>query len=161
DALGEKTAVVVGHDWGAIVAWQCLLLHPSRFTGLVAMSVPYGGRPPEPIAETLRKPPGATSSYLPYFQRPGPAAAGSAAAPRAPAPAPRVGPPRAPPPPPPPPAARPRRDRSEARRRRLDPAPRRSEGAAELAHPGGSRLLRRRVHHGRLSRGHQLLSELS
>ena len=43
DALGEKTAVVVGHDWGSIVAWNSVLLHPGRFTGLVAMSVPYGG----------------------------------------------------------------------------------------------------------------------
>jgi hypothetical protein len=24
DAVGEKTAVVVGHDWGAIAAWHCL-----------------------------------------------------------------------------------------------------------------------------------------
>ena len=44
DALGEKTAVVVGHDWGSLVAWNAVLLHPDRFTGLVAMSVPYGGR---------------------------------------------------------------------------------------------------------------------
>ena len=42
DALGEKTAVVVGHDWGSIIAWNCLLLHPDRFTALVPMSVPYG-----------------------------------------------------------------------------------------------------------------------
>ena len=28
DALGEETAVLVGHDWGAIVAWQTVLLHP-------------------------------------------------------------------------------------------------------------------------------------
>ena len=71
DALGEKTAVVVGHDWGAIVAWQCLLLHPSRFTGLVAMSVPYGGRPPESIVETLRKAHGDNFFYILYFQEPG------------------------------------------------------------------------------------------
>src|SRR5215467_12985979 len=63
DALGEKTAVVVGHDWGAIVAWQCLLLHPSRFSGLVAMSVPYGGRPPESIVETLRTAHGVNSCH--------------------------------------------------------------------------------------------------
>ena len=44
DALGEKTAVVVGHDWGALVAWNAVLLHPDRFTGVAAMSVPYGGR---------------------------------------------------------------------------------------------------------------------
>src|SRR5262249_51106962 len=71
DALGEKTAVVVGHDWGAIVAWQCLLLHPSRFTGLVTMSVPYGGRPPESIVETLRKAHGDNFFYILYFQEPG------------------------------------------------------------------------------------------
>src|SRR5262249_16749843 len=41
DALGKKTAVLVGHDWGAIVAWQAMLLYPDRFTSLVAMSVPY------------------------------------------------------------------------------------------------------------------------
>src|SRR5262245_29591194 len=39
DALGEKTAVVVGHDWGSMVAWNSVLLHPDRFTGLIAMSV--------------------------------------------------------------------------------------------------------------------------
>src|SRR4030095_11924454 len=38
DALGEKNAILVGHDWGAIVAWQAMLLHPTRFTALVAMS---------------------------------------------------------------------------------------------------------------------------
>src|SRR5436853_3832975 len=27
DALGEESAVVVGHDWGAPVAWHCALLH--------------------------------------------------------------------------------------------------------------------------------------
>ena len=46
DALNEETAVMVGHDWGAIVAWHAVLIHPERFSALVAMSVPYGGRPP-------------------------------------------------------------------------------------------------------------------
>jgi len=56
DALGEETAIVVGHDWGSIVAWNCVLLHPDRFTSLVAMSVPYGGRGPEsPIAGWKRQ----------------------------------------------------------------------------------------------------------
>ncbi len=36
-AVGEETAVVVGHDWGAIVAWQCALLHPKTFSAAVAM----------------------------------------------------------------------------------------------------------------------------
>jgi len=44
DALGEETAIMVGHDWGALVAWNTVLLHPERFTALITMSVPYGGR---------------------------------------------------------------------------------------------------------------------
>ena len=42
DEIGVEQAVIVGHDWGAIVAWNSVLLHPSRFSGLVAMSVPSG-----------------------------------------------------------------------------------------------------------------------
>ena len=44
DALGEPQATIVGHDWGAIVAATSVLLHPERFSSLVLMSVPYGGR---------------------------------------------------------------------------------------------------------------------
>ncbi len=71
DALGEKTAVVVGHDWGSIVAWQCLLLHPDRFTGLVAMSVPYSGRGPESPIDSWKKAFGDNFFYILYFQEPG------------------------------------------------------------------------------------------
>ena len=28
DALGEREAVIVGHDWGAPVAWDAALLRP-------------------------------------------------------------------------------------------------------------------------------------
>jgi len=71
DALGEKTAVVVGHDWGALVAWNCLLLHPDRFTGLVPMSVPYGGRAAQSPLETMKKRYGDNFFYILYFQEPG------------------------------------------------------------------------------------------
>lgn len=47
DALGEEQAVMVGHDWGSIVAWNSVLMHPDRFSALIAMSVPYGGRAPQ------------------------------------------------------------------------------------------------------------------
>src|SRR5712692_7090059 len=33
DALGTETAVIVGHDWGAPVAWYAALLRPDRFRG--------------------------------------------------------------------------------------------------------------------------------
>ena len=71
EALGEKTAVLVGHDWGAIVAWNCMLLHPDRFTALVAMSVPYAGRGAQSLVESLKKTYGDNFFYILYFQEPG------------------------------------------------------------------------------------------
>lgn len=71
DALGEKQAILVGHDWGAIVTWHALLLHPDRFTAHVAMSVPYNGRGPVSIVEGLRRTLGDNFFYILYFQEPG------------------------------------------------------------------------------------------
>ena len=41
DALGVDRAYVVGHDWGAGVAWDLAARHPERVRGLVAISVPH------------------------------------------------------------------------------------------------------------------------
>ena len=46
DALGTETAVVVGHDWGAPVAWHAALLRPDRFRAVVGLSVPFVPRRP-------------------------------------------------------------------------------------------------------------------
>jgi len=43
-ALGEKTAILIGHDWGAPVVWTAAWLHPKIFTGVLGMSVPFSGR---------------------------------------------------------------------------------------------------------------------
>jgi pimeloyl-ACP methyl ester carboxylesterase len=43
-ALGEKTAVLIGHDWGAPVVWTAAWLHPEVFTGVLGLSVPFSGR---------------------------------------------------------------------------------------------------------------------
>ncbi|MGH9035052.1 MAG: alpha/beta fold hydrolase, partial [Acidimicrobiia bacterium] len=48
DALGEERAVVVGHDWGAIVAWHLAQVAPERLAGMAALSVPFWPRPPRP-----------------------------------------------------------------------------------------------------------------
>jgi pimeloyl-ACP methyl ester carboxylesterase len=39
DALGEERTHVVGHDWGAVVAWAFAAMAPERVDRLVAMSV--------------------------------------------------------------------------------------------------------------------------
>src|ERR1700752_2963442 len=44
DALGEKTAVIAGHDWGAPVAWHSALLRPDRFRAVIGLSVPFRPR---------------------------------------------------------------------------------------------------------------------
>ncbi|MEU7815932.1 alpha/beta hydrolase [Pseudonocardia sp. NPDC049154] len=44
EALGESRAIVVGHDWGAAVAWTCAWTRPDVFDGVVGLSVPFGGR---------------------------------------------------------------------------------------------------------------------
>ena len=71
DALGERNAVIVGHDWGSFVAWYCLIFYPERFRGLVAMSVPYRGRSPESPIEIMKKATGDNFFYMLYFQEPG------------------------------------------------------------------------------------------
>ena len=41
DELGIQTAHVVGHDWGAAVAWFTAMLIPDRVRRLVVLSVPH------------------------------------------------------------------------------------------------------------------------
>jgi pimeloyl-ACP methyl ester carboxylesterase len=70
DALGEKNAVIAGHDWGAPVAWHAALLRPDRFRAIIGLSVPY--RPRGSVAPTTVMPQNADASfYQLYFQKPG------------------------------------------------------------------------------------------
>jgi pimeloyl-ACP methyl ester carboxylesterase len=71
DALGEQTAVIAGHDWGAPMAWTSAILHPERYRGVIGMSVPYTGRPPAPPLQLLRQAFAETFFYIVYFQQPG------------------------------------------------------------------------------------------
>jgi pimeloyl-ACP methyl ester carboxylesterase len=41
EALGEKTAVVVGHDWGASAAYSAAALAPEKVRQLVVMAIPH------------------------------------------------------------------------------------------------------------------------
>jgi len=41
NSFGADTAVVVGHDWGAPVAWYSALMRPDMFAGVAALSVPW------------------------------------------------------------------------------------------------------------------------
>ncbi len=69
-ALGAEKAAIVGHDWGAPVAWGSALLRPELFPVVAAMSVPHRARTPIPPLELLRKA-GLDNFYWLYFQTPG------------------------------------------------------------------------------------------
>ncbi len=69
-ALGESQAVIVGHDWGAPVAWTAAMLRPDIFRAVVAMSVPHRARGPVPPLAALRAQ-GIETFYWQYFQTPG------------------------------------------------------------------------------------------
>src|SRR6266571_4606691 len=69
-ALGENRAAIVGHDWGAPVAWHAALFRPDMFKAVAGLSVPPPfrgrGRPLDTLRET-----GITNFYWQYFQTPG------------------------------------------------------------------------------------------
>lgn len=71
DALGEESAVIVGHDWGAPMAWHGALLHPERFPAVAALSVPYTPRPPAPPTQLMKRLFQDRFFYMLYFQEPG------------------------------------------------------------------------------------------
>jgi pimeloyl-ACP methyl ester carboxylesterase len=69
-ALGERQAVIVGHDWGANVAWHATLFRPDVFPAVAALSVPFRQRGPAPPLQMLRKA-GQLNHYWFHFQEPG------------------------------------------------------------------------------------------
>ena len=67
DAAGLERAHVVGHDWGAVVAWALAGWHPDRVRTLTALSVPHPGAMAKAVVtsdQALR------STYMAAFQVP-------------------------------------------------------------------------------------------
>jgi len=69
-ALGEKQAVIVGHDWGAPVAWHAAMFRPDMFRAVAGLSVPPMLRGRSRPLDVLRES-GITNFYWQYFQTPG------------------------------------------------------------------------------------------
>jgi pimeloyl-ACP methyl ester carboxylesterase len=70
DALGAEQVDLVGHDWGAIVAWVVAARHPERLRTLTAVSVPH----PEAFADAYESPASnqhEMSSYIDIFRADG------------------------------------------------------------------------------------------
>lgn len=71
DAVGAQRGAVIGHDWGAVVAWSTPLLHPGRVAAVAGLSVPPVPRPLTPPTEAFRRIFGTNFFYILYFQQPG------------------------------------------------------------------------------------------
>jgi pimeloyl-ACP methyl ester carboxylesterase len=71
DAFGGP-AVVIGHDWGAPVAWHTALRHPEKVRAVGSLSVPHARRAPSEPMALMRAAAGADHiHYVDYFQTPG------------------------------------------------------------------------------------------
>ncbi len=70
DDAGAEQGTLIGHDWGADVAWKTAWLHPERVRAVAGLSVPFAPRSPAPPLGLMRKHLGA-DFYMVWFQEPG------------------------------------------------------------------------------------------
>jgi pimeloyl-ACP methyl ester carboxylesterase len=70
DRAGHETAIVIGHDWGADLAWKTAWLHPERVSAVAGLSVPFAPRAPAPPLGIMRRHLG-EDFYMVWFQEPG------------------------------------------------------------------------------------------
>ncbi len=75
DEIGVDQAILIGHDWGAAIAWSTVQLHPDRFTKLINLSVPFRPSPDRPPMEIYKERFGDRFFYQLYFQHVGEAEA--------------------------------------------------------------------------------------
>ncbi|WP_293903418.1 alpha/beta hydrolase [Phenylobacterium sp.] len=68
-AEGQKTTILIGHDWGAAIAWQVVLNRPDLVNKLVIMSVPHPAGMARELATNKAQQEG--SNYARNFQKPG------------------------------------------------------------------------------------------
>lgn len=66
DAAGADKVHLVGHDWGALVAWAATSRHPERIHTLTAVSVPH----PKAFAWAMPRGQALKSWYMAAFQLP-------------------------------------------------------------------------------------------
>jgi pimeloyl-ACP methyl ester carboxylesterase len=69
-ALGTRECVVVGHDWGASVAWNLAQMRPDLVRGVVGLSVPPMPRGDMPLLQATREATGGRF-YTNYMEQPG------------------------------------------------------------------------------------------
>jgi len=70
DHVDAEQGTVIGHDWGADLAWKTAWLHPERVRAVGGLSVPFAPRAPAPPLGLMREHFG-VDFYMVWFQEPG------------------------------------------------------------------------------------------
>ncbi|MEH6755283.1 MAG: alpha/beta hydrolase [Alphaproteobacteria bacterium] len=68
DTFEAKTAILIGHDWGAPICWNTATLYPDRVSALANLSVPYHRRLDFSEIELWQRLYGDAFFYQLYFQ---------------------------------------------------------------------------------------------
>ena len=55
DALGLDTATIIGHDWGALLAWRMAQRHPARVGRLISLNIPHFPRGERDPIDVMRE----------------------------------------------------------------------------------------------------------
>lgn len=69
DAYGDAPALLIGHDWGCVVAWHTALLYPEKLAGVAGLCVPWLGRGDAPLLETFQSALPGKYFYIDEFQQ--------------------------------------------------------------------------------------------
>jgi pimeloyl-ACP methyl ester carboxylesterase len=71
DALDERQAILIGHDWGAPIVWTTAIRYPDRIRAVAGLSVPHLGRGTRPAIDRYREMYQGRFFYQIYFQEVG------------------------------------------------------------------------------------------
>jgi pimeloyl-ACP methyl ester carboxylesterase len=71
DTLGYDDAIIIGHDWGAPVAWNSALRFPEKISAVGAISIPFTPRGDAPPLDLMKQIFKDQFFYILYFQEAG------------------------------------------------------------------------------------------
>lgn len=71
EGLGEREAILIGHDWGAPIVWNTSLFFPEKVRAVAGLGVPFTGRGPAPRIQLFRTIYKDRFFYQIYFQEVG------------------------------------------------------------------------------------------
>ncbi len=71
DSLGLGKCVIVGHDWGGMVAWNTAMMAPESVERVIGINTPFIPRSPIKPTDAMRAMAAGGFHYILYFQTPG------------------------------------------------------------------------------------------